>query len=117
MLQTPRDRPYPIYRRFIVYIVVKLDHIGFFVSQPIGFFIALNTYIARGLFYVYVMCLHSILAVIESLLQYIRGDPPNILDYRSIINIYPDPLYPYSRVLNNILKAFLCSNSFSIKNI
>jgi hypothetical protein len=72
---------------------------------------------ARGPFYVYIMCLHSILAVVESLLRYIRGDPLDILDHRSIINIYPDPLYPYSRVLDNIFKAFLRSNSFSIKNI
>jgi hypothetical protein len=63
------------------------------------------------------MCLYSILVVIESLLRYIRGDPPNTLDHRSIIDIYPDPLRPYSRVLNNMLKAFPCSNSFSVKDM
>jgi hypothetical protein len=53
----------------------------------------------------------------ESLLQYIRSDPPDILDYRNTIDIYLDLLYPYNRVFDNILKAFLRSNSFSVKNI
>jgi hypothetical protein len=53
----------------------------------------------------------------KNLLQYIRSDPPNILDHRSTIDIYPDPLRPYNRVLDNILKVFLCPDSFSIKNI
>jgi hypothetical protein len=53
----------------------------------------------------------------ESLLQYIRSDPPDILDHRNTIDIYLDLLRPYNRVFNNILKVFLCSNSFSIKDI
>jgi hypothetical protein len=100
-----------------VYIIVKLDYISFFISQFISFLIAFNTYITRGLFYIYVIYLYNILVVIENLLQYIKSDPLDILDYRNTIDIYPDPLYLYSRVLNNILEAFLCSNSFSIKNI
>jgi hypothetical protein len=100
-----------------VYIIMKLDYISFFVSQPIGFLIALNTYITRELFYMYVISLYSILVIIENLLRYIRGDPLNILDYRNTIDIYPDPLCLYSRVFDNILKAFLYSNSFSIKNM
>jgi hypothetical protein len=78
-----------------VYIVVKLDYISSFISQPIGFLIALNTYIARGSFCIYVMYLYNILAVIESLLRYIGSDPPNILDYWNTIDIYLDPLYCY----------------------
>jgi hypothetical protein len=96
---------------------MKLDHVSSFVSQPVGFLIALNTYIARGPFYIYIICLYSILVVVESLLRYIGGDPPNILDHRNTIDIYPDPLCLYNRVLDNILKIFLYSNSFSIKDI
>jgi hypothetical protein len=44
----------------------------------------------------YVMCLYSILVIIENLLRYIRSDPPNILDHRSIINTYLDLLRPYN---------------------
>jgi hypothetical protein len=94
---------------------VKIDYISFFVSQPIGCLIAFNIYIARGPFYIYVICLYNILVVIESLLRYIKNNPPDVLDHRNIINIYPDPLYPYNRVLGSILKVFLYSNSFSIK--
>jgi hypothetical protein len=108
VFQIPCDRLYLIYRRFIVYIIVKLDYISSFISQPIGFLIILNTYITRGLFYIYVIYLYNILVIIENLLQYIKNDP---------FDIYPDPLYLYNRVLDNILKVFLCSNSFSIKNI
>jgi hypothetical protein len=53
----------------------------------------------------------------ENLLQYIGGDPLNILDHRNIINKYPDVLHPYNRVFDSILKAFPYSNNFSIKNI
>jgi hypothetical protein len=100
-----------------MYIIMKLDYISFFVSQLIGFLITFNTYIARGLFYIYITCLYNILVVIKSLLRYIRNNPSNILNHRSTIDIYPDPLCLYSRVLDSMLKAFLCSNSFSIKNI
>jgi hypothetical protein len=117
MLQTSCDRLYPIYRRFIAHIIMKLDYISFFVSQPVGFLIAFNTYITRGLFYIYIICLYSILVVIKNLLQYIKGDPPNILDHRNTIDIYLYPLRSYNQVLDNILKAFLYSNSFSVKNI
>jgi hypothetical protein len=55
--------------------------------------------------------------VIKNLLRYIRSDPPDILDPRNTIDIYPDILRLYNQVLNNILKAFLYSNSFNIKNI
>jgi hypothetical protein len=79
-----------------MYIIMKLDYINFFVNQLIGFFIALNTYITRGLFYIYVICLYSILAIIENLLQYIGGDPLDALDYRNAIDIYLDPLRSYS---------------------
>jgi hypothetical protein len=96
---------------------MKLDHVSFFINQPIGFLITLNTYIARGPFYMYVICLYSILVVVENLLRYIGGDPPDILDHRNIIDIYLDPLRLYSQVLDNMLKAFLCSNSFSVKNM
>jgi hypothetical protein len=75
---------------------MKLDYISSFVSQPISFLITLNNYITRGPFYIYVICLYSILVVIENLLQYIRNDPPNILDHRNTINIYLDPLYLYN---------------------
>jgi hypothetical protein len=85
---------------------MKLDYISFFVSQPISFLIALNTYITRGLFYIYVIYLYNILVVIENLLRYIKSDPPDILDYRNTIDIYPDPLYLYNRVFDNILKTF-----------
>jgi hypothetical protein len=96
---------------------MKLNHISSFINQPIGFLIILNTYITRGLFYMYVICLYNILVVVENLLRYIGSDPPNIPDYRNLIYIYPDPLCPYNQVLNSMLKAFLCSNSFSVKNI
>jgi hypothetical protein len=75
---------------------MKLDYISFFVSQPIGFLIAFNTYITRGLFYIYIIYLYNILVIIENLLQYIGGDPPDILDHRNTIDIYPDPLRPYN---------------------
>jgi hypothetical protein len=96
---------------------MKLDYISSFINQLISFFIALNTYITRGPFYIYVIYLYSILIIIENLLRYIKSDPPDILDHRNTIDIYPDPLYSYNRVFDNILKTFLYSNSFSIKNI
>jgi hypothetical protein len=65
----------------------------------------------------YVICLYSILVVVENLLRYIKSDPLDILDHRNTIDIYPDLLRLYNRVLDNILKVFPCSNSFSIKNI
>jgi hypothetical protein len=66
---------------------------------------------------VYVICLYNILVIIKNLLRYIKSNPPDILDYRNTIDIYPDLLRPYNRVLDNILKALLRSNNFSIKNI
>jgi hypothetical protein len=65
----------------------------------------------------YVIYLYNILVIIENLLQYIRNNPFDILDYRNTIDIYPDPLCLYNRVLDSMLKAFLYSNNFSIKNI
>jgi hypothetical protein len=75
---------------------MKLDYVNSFINQFVGFLIALNTYIARGLFYVYVMYLYNILVIMESLLRYIGSDPPNILDHRSTIDIYPDLLCLYN---------------------